>query len=160
MTTRESPFSPLPVLFRQFRHGWVRSRRQFGFPVLADTIPQSGRLTQRLECHPYKVEVRGSNPLSPIAPPKAGAIERRAIESRPWSQTTTSQYLSEAKTCISLGLITGLIARSFLLSTIAVGSRADFNFFAVIQPLFQTSTDLPFTSWHNVSLYPSLGSNE
>jgi aspartate 1-decarboxylase len=25
-----------------------------------------GRLTQRLECHPYKVEVTGSNPVSPI----------------------------------------------------------------------------------------------
>src|SRR5262249_26661882 len=28
---------------------------------------QTGRLTQRLECHPHTVEVTGSNPVPPIA---------------------------------------------------------------------------------------------
>ena len=37
--------------------------------VVSDTvsIPKiSGRLTQRLECHPHTVEVAGSNPAPPI----------------------------------------------------------------------------------------------
>ena len=33
---------------------------------LEAALPNSGRLTQRLECHLHTVEVTGSNPVSPI----------------------------------------------------------------------------------------------
>lgn len=56
--------APTRSSFPAERQGFGKCRRRRYNPPVEPRAP--GRLTQRLECHSYKVEVTGSNPVSPI----------------------------------------------------------------------------------------------
>ena len=99
--------------------------------------PSPGQMTQLPELSAFA--------LAKVEPFERGVLNDGFIEAH-------RQYLSEANNSISLGRTIALSERSFALFTTFDGSIAALSFAEVIQSLFQSTTESPFTTRHSASL--------